>query len=262
MASQRDPMVNRDVALVDYHCHLDLYPDCVRQFAACTQQAIATLAVTTTPRAWTRNKEMAAASAYVRVGLGMHPHLVGTGELDIRLFERLLPESRFVGEIGLDAGPSYYRHYQEQKMLFDQILRLCGAASGKILSIHSVRSAKDVLQGIEQHIAPSKCRAVLHWFTGSSSDARRAVSLGCYFSVNAPMLAKPEIAKFLAVVPKGRLLTETDGPFTLSGTAPARPADVARTVTRLAALLNLDEFECRALLRNNLSALEDWSEIG
>lgn len=261
MVSRRDPMHSKAFTLVDYHCHLDLYPDCVALFAACNQMGIATLAVTTTPRAWTKNKEMAAGLECIRVGLGMHPQLVGTGELDIRLFERLLPDASFIGEIGLDAGPAYYRHYQEQKTLFDQILRLCSQAGGKVISVHSIRSASDVLDGIERHIAPSTCKAVLHWFTGSLSDVRRAVSLGCYFSINAPMLAKPDVSRLIASIPKTRILTETDGPFTRSGTGPARPIDVADSVRTLATLLSLDEVQCRALICSNLAAVESQITI-
>lgn len=89
----------------------------------------------------------------VRVGLGLHPQLVGDNDNDIRLFEKYLPEARFVGEVGLDAGPAHYKSYADQKGIFETILRLCAQARGKILSIHSVRSARDVLSMIETHLA-------------------------------------------------------------------------------------------------------------
>jgi len=37
---------------VDFHCHLDLYPDLAQAIAQCDNRKSATLAVTTTPKAF------------------------------------------------------------------------------------------------------------------------------------------------------------------------------------------------------------------
>src|SRR3546814_315899 len=110
---------------VDFHCHLDLYPDLKDAMARCDALRTATLAVTTTPKAFPRNRQLAMHSEFVRVGLGLHPQLVEerAGELD--LFERLLSETRYVGEVGLDAGPRHYRSFELQKQTFRKILNLC-----------------------------------------------------------------------------------------------------------------------------------------
>ncbi len=52
--------------MIDFHCHLDLYPDHAGVIAECERQEIFTLAVTTTPRAWPRNHELASPTKYVR----------------------------------------------------------------------------------------------------------------------------------------------------------------------------------------------------
>ena len=41
---------------------------------------------------------------------------------------------------------------------------------------------------IERHLPQERGVAILHWFTGSRSEARRAAALGCYFSVNRQMM--------------------------------------------------------------------------
>jgi TatD DNase family protein len=242
--------------LIDYHCHLDLYPDYEEQFRACTKNQIATLAVTTTPRAWPRNKELASTSPMVRVGIGFHPQLVGEHGRELYILERYLPETRYVGEVGLDAGPVYYKSYAQQKTVFETILRLCAQAGGKILSVHSVRATRDVLQMIEDHLTGTTNRVVLHWFTGSASEARRAAELGCYFSINQSMLQRPTAAALIAAMPGERLLTETDGPFTKAVGRPTVPSDVAKTVESLATLLTLSTGETRNLLCFNLTRLE------
>src|SRR3546814_4711414 len=123
---------------VDFHCHLDLYPDLKDAMARCDALRTATLAVTTAPKAFPRNRQLAMHSEFVRVGLGLHPQLVEerAGELD--LFERLLSETRYVGEVGLDAGPRHYRSFELQKQTFRKILNLCAEAGGKVLSVHRV----------------------------------------------------------------------------------------------------------------------------
>ncbi|MFP3339867.1 hypothetical protein R0J91_17955, partial [Micrococcus sp. SIMBA_131] len=50
---------------VDFHCHLDLYPDHKAVIAECELARVATLAVTTTPKAWQRNCELALNSSFV-----------------------------------------------------------------------------------------------------------------------------------------------------------------------------------------------------
>jgi len=118
-------MSETETLWVDYHCHLDLYQDYEAQFRACNTNRIATFAVTTTPRAWPRNKELASASQMVRVGLGIHPQLAGPNyKQELALFEKYLPETRYVGEVGLDAGPAHYKTYQRQKLVFETVIRL------------------------------------------------------------------------------------------------------------------------------------------
>ena len=219
---------------VDFHTHLDLYPDLAKAIARCDERRTATLTVTTTPRAFARNRELAAGSEYVRVGLGLHPQLVKERAGELELVERLLPESRYVGEVGLDAGPRHYRSLEKQKTVFRTILRLCAEAGDKILSVHSVRSARHVLDLVEEYLPSDRGAVVLHWFSGSAKEARRGAELGCFFSVNERMLDSPNGQKVLREIPTERLLTETDGPFVMRGNKPIEPGDVRRAVSLIA----------------------------
>lgn len=219
---------------VDFHCHLDLYPDHAALIAECDRERVATLAVTTTPKAWSRNRDLAAASAHVRVALGLHPQLVAEREAEIALFERHLAETRYVGEVGLDAGPRFYRSFEAQERVFQRVLRACAEQGGKILTVHSVRATGKVLTHLEHCLPPSRGRVVLHWFTGNLAEARRAAALGCYFSINAEMLRSPKHRQLVATLPADRLLTETDGPFVEVDGRPVRPKQVSDAVAMLA----------------------------
>jgi TatD DNase family protein len=241
--------------LVDFHCHLDLYPDFEALIAECEEARIFTLGVTTTPAAWPRNHELTRVTRHVRTALGLHPQLVAERASEIELWDQYLPEARYVGEVGLDSGPKYYKSLPKQKEVFEHVLRRCARAGNKILTVHSVRSVTPVLDMVEQHLANTDNRVVLHWFTGTRKEALRAAQLGCYFSVNGTMLSKPVGREFVTSLPLARLLTETDGPFTRSGAEVARPSDVLATVDQLAVLRGTDRDEVTRLVRANLRDL-------
>ncbi|WP_083900995.1 Qat anti-phage system TatD family nuclease QatD [Azospirillum sp. B4] len=240
---------------VDFHCHLDLYPDHKAAVAGAEAARIYTLAVTTTPKAWSRNHELTRNTRYVRAALGLHPQLVAERAAELPLWERHLPETRYVGEVGLDAGPRFYRSLEAQRHVFQRVLERCAEAGGKILTVHSVRSVPAVLDMIEAHLPPERGRVVLHWFTGSKSDARRAATIGCYFSVNAEMTRTDRGRDLIRTLPRDRLLTETDGPFTQVGGRPSEPSDVASTITALGATLDVTADVAAKLVLSNLRTL-------
>jgi TatD DNase family protein len=240
---------------IDFHCHLDLYPDLESAVAECERLGIYTLAVTTTPKAWPRNNELARATRYVRAALGLHPQLVAERASEFALWDRYLPQARFIGEVGLDAGPRFYRSMDQQKHLFERVLAACAKAGGKILTVHSVRAVTAVLDMIEAHLPQERGRVVMHWFTGTASEARRAIDLGCYFSINKEMLGKERHRKLVVGLPLERLLTETDGPFTQRNGTPMLPSDVGATVSELATVLGLQETVLASAIRTNLRAL-------
>ncbi len=242
-------------SLVDFHCHLDLYPDHAAAVERCESNGVFTLAVTTTPKAWPRNHELASATRHVRAALGLHPQLVDERAREIGLWEELLPLTRYVGEVGLDAGPRFYRSFETQKEIFARVLTLCAAAGNKIVTTHSVRATKAVLDMVEQYMPPQRGRVVLHWFTGTAKEAKRAVDLGCYFSVNAEMLVNEKRAAITKALPLDRILTETDGPFTQTSGHPSTPSDVWVAVEGLARLHGISVRDMSAAIVNNLKDL-------
>ncbi|HFE8494512.1 MULTISPECIES: Qat anti-phage system TatD family nuclease QatD [Enterobacterales] len=240
---------------VDFHCHLDLYPDHKEVIAECDRARVATLAVTTTPKAWQRNCELAEHSPFVRIGLGLHPQLVAEREQEVMLLERYLPATRYVGEIGLDAGPRFYKSFEAQERVFSRILYACAEQGNKILSIHSIRAAAKVLSHLEKSRLHENGQAILHWFTGTVSEARRAAELGCYFSINEEMLRSVKHRKLITSLPLNRLLTETDGPFIQNNAVSIRPTDVHRTVRGIAELHGLNNEVAASLILSNLRNL-------
>lgn len=241
---------------VDLHCHLDLFPDHRAAIRNAEAARVFTLAVTTTPRAWPRNQELSAGSPYVNAALGLHPQLVADFVHELPLWRKSLSETRFVGEVGLDAGPRFYKSFDLQKKVFRTVLEDCADIGGRILSVHSVRSAASVLELVESHLPTDLGTVVLHWFTGTLTEARRAVGLGCYFSVNTTMTQTAKGQALIASLPIDRLLSETDGPFTRSKhSTPSCPADVIEVHSEIAKIRGASADEISQSIARNLQTL-------
>lgn len=240
---------------VDFHCHLDLFPDHEAAVARAEAAGVYTLTVTTTPLAWPRNQALTRDCRFVRAALGLHPQLAAEREAELALWEKFLPETRYVGEVGLDAGPRFYRSLDAQRRVFRAVLERCAQTGGKILSVHSVRSATAVLDMIEEHLPPSRGKVVLHWFTGTKAEARRAAAMGCFFSINREMTTSERGSALIADLPSDRLLTETDGPFTQIHSRPAEPFDVHEAIEALAELRRTSRQQIIDTMRSNLQAL-------
>jgi TatD DNase family protein len=164
-----------------------------------------------------------------------------------------------VGEVGLDGGPKFYQSLDLQKQVFQRVLTLCNQAGGKILTIHSVRTVTLALDMIEKHLLPDRNRLVLHWFTGSKAEARRAIDLGCYFSINAEMFKSDRHRSTISSLPLDRILTETDGPFCKNNGKPASPQDASIVVNLLARELRMTPNTIAKTILSNLMAIESFN---
>ncbi|HEX8311525.1 MAG TPA: Qat anti-phage system TatD family nuclease QatD [Chthoniobacteraceae bacterium] len=239
--------------MIDLHCHLDLYPDPWRVADECRERQLYVLSVTTTPSAWEGTVALAEGSARIRTALGLHPQLAHERKGELALFERLLPQTRYVGEVGLDGGPEYKRHWDDQITVFERVLAACHEAGGRVLSVHSRRAAAPVLDHLEK--SPGAGTPVMHWFSGSLRELARAVEFGCWFSVGPAMLAGEKGRALAARMPRDRVLTETDGPFARVENQSAYPWDAAIAVAGLAELWGMPRQEAERLLRDNLRHL-------
>ncbi|MEO9146282.1 MAG: Qat anti-phage system TatD family nuclease QatD [Ginsengibacter sp.] len=241
--------------LVDFHCHLDLYNNFEQIVTECDKRNVFTLAVTTTPRAWLRNYELAQKTKHVRAALGLHPQLINNEQSEIGIWEKHFLKAKYIGEVGLDASPRYYPYFEHQQKVFDRILSMCSGTGGKVLSIHSVRCVTKVLESIVKNKTHLNNKIVLHWFTGSLKEAHKAIEVGCYFSVNLAMFQSHNSKKIIEIIPKDRILTETDGPFTSYNNKPQHPWNVDFCIESLAIFLGISKEEMQSRVYRNLMIL-------
>lgn len=235
--------------MIDFHCHLDLMDNPEKVIKELEDAQAYVLSVTTTPKAFPKTSRLVSKGGRIRTALGYHPQLVAERTNELDLFERMLVETRYVGEIGLDGGKEFADSRVMQSKIFGSILKLCSSHDSKIISIHSRHAATEVLDHLAQH--PRCGIPVLHWFTGSQNELERAIAMGCWFSIGAPMLRSKKGGAALKIIPKERILTETDAPFATTDIK----ASLAATTKGLSKIWGFDEMEANSLIMSNLKSL-------
>ena len=193
--------------LYDTHFHLDLQKHRTAAICEIEENQIYAIAVTNLPDLY-RKEAVEIKSKYIRIALGFHPELIHQYQKQIPLMWELLPEVRYIGEVGLDlVNKSYER---EQEAFFSELVERCRYDSNKIFTIHSRRSVDKVLDILGYNY---RFRAILHWFSGSRIELENAIERGCYFSINGAMMKSKKFLDMLPIIPSNRLLIETDSPF-------------------------------------------------
>jgi TatD DNase family protein len=245
--------------VIDFHCHLDLYPDPHKVAAQCVERGLYVLSVTTTPSAWLGTSALEDGSRRIRTALGLHPQLAHKRAAELPLFDQLLGQARYVGEIGLDGAPEFKAYRSAQLAVFTHVLGACARTGGRIMSIHSRRAAPDVLDMLESN--PSAGVPVLHWFSGSQRDLERAIRLGCWFSVGPAMLRGARGRELAAVMPRDRIVTESDGPFAQIDDAPIMPWQARDALTVLAQLWSTTFTVAESMIQGNFRTLVSTGSV-
>jgi len=188
-------------------------------------------------------------------GVGCHPGLVGVQKaFDQLRFANLIGRTAYVSEIGLDGQSRV--PIDMQRSTLDAILATL-QESPRLTSIHSFAATDTVLECLAARPIHG---AVLHWWLGDNSQTKQAVELGCYFSINASMLRRPDL---LASLPLDRVLVETDHPFgDKSGGRGRRPGRVEDVERALAQVHGVEPESVRKETWRNLAELVSDARCG
>jgi TatD DNase family protein len=240
------------VAFVDAHFHFDLFKDAAELIAEIETLRVQTIAVTNAPSVFHHTLKMSRSVPHLMPAVGLHPELVATHGHELETMWPLLEQTRFVGEIGLDYVTNDRGNRVAQMEVFSSIVERCATYGDKVLSIHSRRSATDVISVVGNRYPG---RVILHWFSGSRRELERAIDCGFYFSVGPAMMKSKNGVGLLSAMPKERVLTETDGPFVQVDERPARPGDVATVVDAISSLWKVTLAEAKATVSLNFDSL-------
>jgi TatD DNase family protein len=180
-------------------------------------------------------------------GVGVHPGRSAAVRTFARQrFVELIAHTPFVGEVGLDGRSRV--PMERQRDVLDEIFTVLDSEP-RLTSVHSANATSEVLEALEQRPIGG---VILHWWTGTPAETRRAIELGCYFSVNPTELTERRVLRH---VPLRLLLPETDHPFGDRRTARARPGEVNAVERAIAEQSEIPATEIRPLLWSNLAAI-------
>ena len=121
--------------MIDFHCHLDLYPDALRLLPEVERRNEFTLVVTTSPKAYLATGRMFSGRPTIHVALGLHPEVVEAKQAEASKLVELIPSARYVGEIGLDASPRFRPSIALQERIFADAVAECQRVGGRVMSI-------------------------------------------------------------------------------------------------------------------------------
>lgn len=251
--------------LVDSHCHLD-FPDFAEERAAIVARALAAgvgrmVTISTRVKRFQQVLEIAESFDDVFCSVGTHPHnadeeLDVTAEDLVRLAEH--PKVVAIGEAGLD-----YFYDKAPRDAQAQGFRAHIAAArltGLPLVIHARNADDDMIAILQDETGKGAFPFILHCFSSGRRLAEAGVALGGYVSFSGILTFKnsAELREIAKIVPRDRLLVETDAPYLAP--VPHRgkrnePAYVAETAKVLAETIGVGEQEIARITTDNFFRL-------
>ena len=202
---------------------------------------------------------------------------VSRGErFNIDFYRELVRDPRTVaiGECGLD-----YYHFNDDEPRGEQVARQKEAFLGQIdlskesdkpLMIHCRDAFDDLIDFLKPHAAALP-PGVVHFFTGTSDDARRLLAMGFSFTFGGAItfpprkgMAQGAYDETIRLIPADRIMSETDAPYVAP--APYRgkrnePAYVVHAVARLAEVKGMPVEEMKARIWENAKRIFKLLEI-
>jgi TatD DNase family protein len=210
------------MGLIDSHAHLDFedyaadLDGVVARARAAGLERIVCVGLWRAPGSFGNALDLAARDpSFFSATVGIHPHeCARVPEEDWARHEALARDPRVVavGETGLDF---HYDHSPRpvQEASFRRSLAIARAA-GKPVVVH-VREADEVGARVLREEGVPAAGGVIHCFTGDVAAARAYLELGLLISVAGVVTFKTAeaIREAVKIVPRDRLLVETDCPF-------------------------------------------------
>jgi TatD DNase family protein len=84
---------------------------------------------------------------------------------------------------------------------------------------------------------------------------KEAINIGCWFSINPAMVKSKSGINIINNIPKNRIITETDAPFTGENEKPYMPWDVELVFQGLSKIWNMSIIETKQQIWNNSKEL-------
>lgn len=195
--------------MIDVHCHFDMTPNPEAYVRQKEEMGDVVIGMTNLPSHFQMGQPYIMHYKHIRLGLGFHPLLAAENKNELPLFKRMVDETSYIGEIGLDFSREGYASKEEQITVLKEILTTL-RGKRKIVSVHSRRAEKELLGLLREFNIEN---VIFHWYSGSVSLIPAILERGYYFSINEAMTLSHSGKSIIDKIPQDRILMETDAPY-------------------------------------------------
>lgn len=230
--------------IIDTHCHFDMMPQPEAYIRQKEQTGDIVIGMTNLPSHFQIGQSHLNGYKHIRLALGLHPLLAAEGKKEVTFFKRLVDETSYIGEIGLDFSRTGYATKDEQLAVLRELLSAIRGKK-KIVSVHSRRAEKEMLALLCEYQIRN---VVFHWYSGPVDLIPVILKQGYYISVNAAMCQSVNGRAIIERIPRERVLTETDAPYN-------DRSDISKVLDYLAASWNMSHQEVEVVVERNFRIL-------
>lgn len=195
--------------IIDTHCHFDMMPKPEEYISQKEQAGDIVIGMTNLPSHFQMGQPHLKGYKHIRLALGMHPLLATESKIEVPLFKRLVDQTSYIGEIGLDFSKEGYATKDGQVAVLREVLSAIRGKK-KIVSVHSRKAEKELLALLCEYEIEN---VIFHWYSGSVDLIPAILEQGYYFSVNEAMCLSKNGRAIIEKIPRERFLTETDAPY-------------------------------------------------
>jgi TatD DNase family protein len=215
--------------MIDAHCHYDMFDNPLQIINECEKLRIVTIGMTNLPSHFEMGYPHIKRFKYIRLGLGLHPLMAQNHSRELLKFKNNINNTSYIGEIGLDFSKEGIETKDIQLNSFEYVLETI-KGKRKILSIHSRKAEKEVLELLKKHQIEL---AIFHWYSGGISVLKAIIEQGFLLSINPSMVQSKSGQRIISEIPLDKVLTETDSPYALVNGKKTKPKDVKLVIDYL-----------------------------
>lgn len=195
--------------MIDVHCHFDMMPNPEAYIRQKEEDGIVVIGMTNLPSHFQMGQPHVKRYKHIRIALGFHPLLAAEKKNELPLFKKLVEQTSYIGEIGLDFSKVGFVTKKEQIRVLEEVLATLSGKK-KIISVHSRRAEKELLGLLDEYNIEN---VIFHWYSGPVGLIPAILERGYYFSVNEAMCLSSNGLSIIRKIPHERILTETDAPY-------------------------------------------------
>ena len=195
--------------IIDTHCHFDMMSQPEAYIRQKEQAGDIVIGMTNLPSHFEMGLPHVKRYKHIRLALGLHPLLASENKNELPLFDSLLDQTSYIGEIGLDFSKEGLSTKDDQVFVLRKLLEKLKGKK-KIISVHSRKAENELFDLLCVYNIQN---VIFHWYTGPIDLIPSIISKGYYFSINEAMTISNKGRAIIKVIPRNRIITESDAPF-------------------------------------------------